>query len=278
MNHQEIIDQDIVEQYVLNRLSAADRQAFQEHVFECNACYEQALGTSRFVAGVRQASESGVLARASAKAAGSFWGAGWWRPVLAFSVAVLAIAVLVFAWFWLGRKSAPEPVAVTQPTQQNSPTGQPSINQGTTAGRANQNESGKDQQAKQTPPPGVERNNSPRPSPELLARANVPSVALESSRGAGSMAQLTIPADAKNVSLSIPVEPGHRFASFTVEVLTRQHEKIDSISGLRPNRSGSLRVIVPASRLSANDYRVRLSGISNGQSELLAEYDLRVVR
>ena len=78
--------------------------------------------------------------------------------------------------------------------------------------------------------------------------------------------------------LLIPVEPGNRFASFTAEVFTKSKVLIDSIIGLRPNRSGSLGVSVPAARLGSGDYRVRLYGVNQGQRELLAEYDLRVLK
>ena len=92
---------------------------------------------------------------------------------------------------------------------------------------------------------------SPRPDENLLAQAKPPSVTLESSRDAGSAAQITIPAEAKSILLQIPVEPGNRFQSFSLEVTTRNKAPIESINGARSNRSGSLVVRVSATRLEA---------------------------
>ena len=125
----------------------------------------------------------------------------------------------------------------------------------------------------------LEKNKpAPRSDENLLAQANIPSVTLESSRDAGSAARVTIPAEAKSILLQIPVEPGNRFQSFTLEVMTRNKAPIESVNGARPNRSGSLVVRASATRLEAGDYRVRLYGVNQTQREFLAEYDLRVVR
>src|SRR5258705_12020300 len=88
--HKHIEDNDVVEQYVLNKLSADERRAIQEHFFECDQCFEQAQMSTRFVAGVRDASKSGVL---SADQAGSLpyrnrsasnhrWFGAWLMPAM----------------------------------------------------------------------------------------------------------------------------------------------------------------------------------------------------
>src|SRR6266571_422975 len=68
MTHQEIEHQDIIERYVRNDLSAADRGAFQEHFFACDECFEQVQLTERFIAGVNHAAATGVLQNAPAAA------------------------------------------------------------------------------------------------------------------------------------------------------------------------------------------------------------------
>ena len=55
MTHQEIIDREIVEQYVLDQLSAGDRRIFQEHFFECDDCFQQAHNLSENLTRVRYA-------------------------------------------------------------------------------------------------------------------------------------------------------------------------------------------------------------------------------
>ena len=87
-----------------------------------------------------------------------------------------------------------------------------------------------------------------------------------------------MPANASKARLLIPVEITDRFQSFTVEILTTSKTSATSIGGLRPSRSGMLSVIVPATRLDAGAHRVKLYARTATGRELIAEYDLRVVK
>jgi len=62
MTHDQIRDGEVIERYVLHKLTPAERQAFQEHFFECEECFQETNVAARFIAGVRDASRSGVLA------------------------------------------------------------------------------------------------------------------------------------------------------------------------------------------------------------------------
>ena len=119
--------------------------------------------------------------------------------------------------------------------------------------------------------------SSPRPDENLLAQTKTPSVTLESNRDSGSAAQLTIPTGTKAISLLVPVEPGNRFQSFSIEVL-RSKAPVATVNGARPNQSGSLSIRVSAAQLESGDYRVRLYGVDKLQRELLAEFDLHVLK
>ena len=101
--HKQIEDNDVIELYVLNKLSADERRAFQEHFFECDQCFEQAQIAARFTAGVRDASRTGVLAadqtgrlplqsRLSPVGLTRRWAGGWLMPALAASL-LLAVAL-----------------------------------------------------------------------------------------------------------------------------------------------------------------------------------------
>lgn len=41
MNCREVEEREILEQYVLNRLTESERDAFEQHYFECDSCFEQ---------------------------------------------------------------------------------------------------------------------------------------------------------------------------------------------------------------------------------------------
>ena len=281
MTHQQIIDKDIVEQYALGKLTVDDRRAFQEHFFECDECFAQAQSMSDNIARVRYAAAAGALEADKRRAsAASFWGAGWWRPVLACSMVASLLLAVALAWVWFSRAELQKQLAAERQARQTSAAGaEDSIEQVRRQDEEKQRELEAAQAELQRRLDELEKNKpAPRPDENLLAQANIPSVTLESSRDAGSAAQVTIPAEAKSILLQIPVEPGNRFQSFTLEVMTRNKAPIESVNGARPNRSGSLVVRVSATRLEAGDYRVRLYGVNQTQREFLAEYDLRVMR
>src|SRR5262245_13951128 len=103
MTHQEIQANEIIEQYVRGKLTSADRRAFQEHLFECDECFQEAEHTARFVAGVREASRAGLLtAPERAPTVGAWfnqgWAARWATPALAAS---FLIAIALIGWWAL---------------------------------------------------------------------------------------------------------------------------------------------------------------------------------
>src|SRR5436190_11135619 len=95
MTHQDIIDREIVEQYVLHKLSSDDRRGFQEHLFECDACFAEAQRLSGTLARVRHAGARGALDPVAARSAFS-----WLPPMFAFSIAAcFLLAVVAVALF-----------------------------------------------------------------------------------------------------------------------------------------------------------------------------------
>jgi len=276
MTHQEIIDREIVEQYVLDQLSAGDRRIFQEHFFECDDCFQQAHNLSENVTRVRYAAAQGALAADERrKAAAAF---SWLRPVLAFSVgACILLAALALALFLGNRRlqvrlaGEEEALRSQQRAQTESDNSKRDAEQKLQAAEA---ERARLQQQLDELNRG---KPSPRPDENLVAQTNLPSVTLESNRDSGSAAQLTIPTGTKTISLLIPVEPGNRFQSFSVEVL-RSKAPVATVNGARPNQSGSLSIRVSAAQLESGDYRVRLYGVDKLQGELLAEFDLHLLK
>ena len=102
MTHQQIQQQDVIERYVRRRLSPDERAAFQEHFFACDECFEQVQMTERFVAGMKDAAVTGVLARQASK---SFvdspsW-LGWLKPAFLVTATASLILALVIGWLLL---------------------------------------------------------------------------------------------------------------------------------------------------------------------------------
>jgi hypothetical protein len=282
MTHEEITEQEIVEQYVLNRLSADKRRAFQEHFFECDDCFAQAQTTARFVSGVRHASAVGTLAPVdTGKTAAAFWNSGWWRPALAISLAACLLLVVMVVWLSISRARLQRELANVG---QANPAFEARAQQSVDTARRDAEEKQRQLDVERAERAKLEqrleelqRKSPERPDQNLLAQ-NIPSATLESSRDTTAAAQLTIPAGASRVRFLIPTESSDRFRSFSIDIVTKNKTLIDTINGARPSRSGLLSVSVIAARLDSGDYRVRLYGVNKGQRELLAEYDLQVIK
>ena len=278
MTHQDIIDREIVEQYVLNQLSSGDRQAFQEHFFECDACFAEAQKLSGTVARVRHAGARGALAP-EAKAAAAPWSSGWWRPVLACSLAATLVLGVALGWFLISRSQLQKELAAERQARQAAETStQAAIENAKREADARQSLEARRAELQQQLDELNQNKSSPRPDENLIAQATIPSVTLESSRDVNSTAELPISADTTKARLMMLVEMSDRFQSFTVEILTKSKTSVATIGGLRPARSGFLSVTVPTAHLETGDYRVKLYAKTATGRELLAEYDLRVVK
>src|SRR5262249_46678238 len=61
MLHSKIENEEVIDRYVRNQLPLEERQAFEEHFFVCEECFEKLQATERFAAGVRDAAGRGLL-------------------------------------------------------------------------------------------------------------------------------------------------------------------------------------------------------------------------
>jgi anti-sigma factor RsiW len=275
--HKQIKDNDIIELYVLNKLSAEERLAFQQHFFECDQCFEQAQIAARFVAGVRDASKAGLLTASStesAKSRGSSWWVGWLKPV--FALTAIASLALAIALVWLVFNQIPrlrqELVRERQAREQSERENQQNIDRAKEEleNERRQLEIERGERAKaQGHVEELARNREPQP--------NVPMVMLEavrSSRDKGN--QLNLPATAGSAIVWIDVESGNRFDSFRLQIMDSNNRLVETIAGAKPNSYGALVVNVPTKSLQSGKYVVRLYGVKSGQREFVGEYDLQV--
>ena len=284
MTHQDIELNEVIERYVLNKLSPDERRAFQEHFFECDECFEQAKVSTRFIAGVRAESASGVFApnRRQDKSGSSFWQV--LRPAFALSVATSLMLAIALAWLWFSqvpglREEIARQRQAREEIELETRTSREEANEQLENGRR-QLESERAKRAElEGRLEGIARNNpGPGPATGASPQANTPIVTLESARDSGTANQVTVPSEAQSVLLWIAVEQGHRFESFRVQILTKQGLLVETLTGAKPNQYGALTVSVPANRFQAGQYVVKLYGARGQQSELHGEYDLRVVR
>jgi hypothetical protein len=101
MNHSEAVEQMATERYLLDELSANEREAFEEHVFDCPKCALDLRAGSAFVAEAKI--QLPGMAMSSAEPAkpgksrnkGSFW-LSLWQP--AFAAPAFAALLIVFIY------------------------------------------------------------------------------------------------------------------------------------------------------------------------------------
>jgi len=75
MNHDDAMEMMAAERYILGELEPAERDAFEEHFFDCSVCADDVRDSAKFAAGVRTTD-----ARVKVPAAGRF---NWWATAAA---------------------------------------------------------------------------------------------------------------------------------------------------------------------------------------------------
>lgn len=106
MNCKEVEAREILEEYLLDRLTEPDREEFEKHYFECASCFSQ-LQT-------RLAVQSDLQRRpaTSARARGAGFRLAWaWTPAFVTGALLLAVGV----WWYSAQKHTPSQQASSSP-------------------------------------------------------------------------------------------------------------------------------------------------------------------
>ncbi len=108
MEHEDAIRSRFAERYVAGELSPEERDAFEEHFFECPECAEEVRWEQIFAANFR------AVSREMAAALRPERREPWWawfrpRPALAYSLAANAILIIGFGFVILSGTRGPGP-------------------------------------------------------------------------------------------------------------------------------------------------------------------------
>lgn len=272
MTHEQAQKQEMAERYVRHQLAPAERQAFQEHFFACEECFEEVQTVARFVAGVRQAARRGLLGEAEPELQKAWW-ADLFSPMLLLAASGALAITLGAAWLFSRSNSAPSTQIAheQQPTPSMNPTTSPTVTATETPATT-----------APTPAPTLKREDQR----ELLAQnqppedkpGKTPSFLLESSRDVSPGSnQLTLPANATQALLRLEIEPGSGYANVQCQVYDSARRPVTSASG-KPSPRGVVAMPIAASPLQTGKYLVKCHGIKDGQRLLVGEYDLNVRR
>lgn len=245
MLHTQIEHDEVVERYVRNRLAPEDRQAFEEHYFACDECFEKVQSMERFAAGVRDLAERGALEDAAEPAASWKAAPGLLWAFAGASFAAIALAALA-AWGYLHQI----------------PRLQRDLSSAVAEIRLQQ------QTLAQMPPVGAAGS---------LAEANVPLVMLQASRGEENTTSAVLPQNAKQLVVWIEIGPTS-YRSYRIEVLSQTGQLISSVDGLSRGPYGALAASLPAEQLQTGIFQVKLVGQNPPPVSLVSEYRLQIRR
>jgi len=103
MNHDQIEKDEIVERYLLRKLSPDEEKLFEEHFFGCDHCFIAVKETEKAIFGIKDAAQRGVLVspRAEKKAAVDLldWLKSFaLKPAFVAAAAVLVLVLVYPAW------------------------------------------------------------------------------------------------------------------------------------------------------------------------------------
>lgn len=246
--HQDIKDQEIVERYVRNQLSPEERRAFEEHFFGCEECFAKLQIMERFIAGLDDAGNRGLLdsSRSTETSPVRTW-SSWMFPALAASSCAVIVLAIVAGWTLLS--SVPKL--------------QKQLNQASA-----------DVSAQREAIAALEKQVASATQTEI----NVPLVMLQATRDAQApTAEAFLPAGAAHLVLWIDaVSP--RFRTFRLELYGAEDKPVETLKQLALNSYGALAVALPAQRLRPGEFRIKLFGEEPTAETLLAEYRLRIRR
>ena len=243
MMHSRIEQEEIVERYARKQLTPEEQQAFEEHFFGCEECFEKLQKMDRFLAGMRDAGERGLLnERAPATAGG--W-SRWFLPALAAATCAVVFAA---ASGWMYLREIPRLRAELDQTT-------------TQLNVEKQRRAELEQHA----------------AVVETAEANLPLVMLQTSRAGEGPALAVLPKESRRLVLWIEIGPSH-YREFRLEVFSEQGKLLTSIEHLKPGPYGALAAGVPTEQLPSGECRIKLTGQDPAPASLAGEYLLRINR
>src|SRR5947209_1005189 len=96
MNCRGVEEQDVLERYLLGRLTDVEREEFEQHYFECDSCLSQ------LQSGLALQEELGRMPPVRTREGrASFWRLRAWTPVFA----VLAVVLAAGIWWYAARRA-----------------------------------------------------------------------------------------------------------------------------------------------------------------------------
>jgi hypothetical protein len=279
-----VIEDELIESYVRGGLSPADKEKF-ERSFLTNERRRSRVAFTRTMLDklVQQDQVAGPEHRQSESERPSVWPSiiGFFKtPQLAFG-AVLALLILAFgAWFLLKSGNKTEVAREVTPT----PTTQgPKQNQSLPPNQNDQINSTTNIPDNKDALPNVnsrvpEKNqNTNTARPDSTSVVPVLALLAGAVRAEGKLPELNLPKGASGANLELALK-GESYKMYRAQIVDADGNPVFQSNHLKA-RNSTLRLFVPAVKLTEGDYMVKLSALNQqNESEPVADYPFRVIR
>ena len=285
-------EDELIESYVRGMLSAADKTNFEKYFLTTDVRRRRVDFTRTMIEKLKNQIEYAVKKTAAADDNKSVWNLlieFFKTPKLAFGAAFVVLVLAFGSWFLILKTSKDTPELVKQisptPTVQPSQTIAPNQNSATNENlsvNSNVNIAEKLPDNKNSLPnvnkdsPNKYQNPNP---PKVISTLPAPVIALFAGgvRGEGKMSELNLPKTAAGANLQLNLE-SQDYKIYQVEITDPDGNSVFRKNKLRAKNT-KLNLFVPAPKLRAGDYLVKLSALnSKNENESVADYSFRVRR
>ena len=282
------VEAELVDAYVRGELTGAELEQFNTHYLASPLRRERV----KFAEALRDFAEARAAAEVRgggsrpAEAGGEM--RGWLsglnllagpRPALRWGGALAALALLAAGgWLTLDSVRLRREASQTQAARERGPGTKPE-GESTVTATPEQERPGPGRTAEEAQRPPEQQRETPRASPPN--RASVASFVLTPQvRGAGSVAEVRVPAGTTHVMVRLELEP-NEYHAYRVALLDPSDDRnLWSSARLRPTAGGAAVVArFSAGLLKPRLYTLRVTGVSaGGAPEIVGAYTFRVVK
>ncbi|HEY7215484.1 MAG TPA: zf-HC2 domain-containing protein [Thermoanaerobaculia bacterium] len=265
MDHTHVEAQEVVDRYVMGKLSAEEAERFEEHYLSCPECLDRLELAESMQRGFKRAAGQDVARLAAARQLALVA----WLSRLGRSrqMAVLAMAVLVIAILPAGlalREIGERDRELARERERSA------------AGSQSAAEAGKLRAELQTSRRDLAREREARASAaEQLAQArqpqaNVPILFLDAERGAGEPSvRLRLPSKPGWIVLALTIDPPYQ-PSYRVILRDAKGREVWRGGDLRLDERDSLSLSLPSTLLAPGDYTLAVEGLAPGRQPAAA--------
>src|SRR5262245_9264674 len=275
MDHTDVEAQDVVDRYVMGKLSAEDAERFEEHYLSCPECLDRLeLAESMQRGFKRAAGQDAARLAATRQLALLAWlsrlGRSRQLAVLAMAVFIIAVLPAGLALREIGRQDR----ELARERERSA------------AGSRSAAEAGKLRSELEASRRDLESERQAHASAvEQLAQArqpqgNVPILFLDAERGGGGgepSVRLRLPSKPGWIVLALTIDPPYQ-PSYRVILRDAKGREVWRGGGLRIDERDSLSLSLPSGLLAPGDYTLAVEGLISGRKPVVAgRYAFRVL-